>query len=111
METSRNLKLTTLIILFLATFSWMCSAPAKTAKTENKTPSNAIEVKVIDYSELDGCTFLLETATGQKLQPVHLAEKYKKAGTRLSIVYKVSGDMGICMAGTMVELLFVSEIK
>ncbi len=98
-------------MIFIATFSWMCSTPSKTTTSENKTPSNAIEVKVIDYSELDGCTFLLETSTGQKLQPVHLAEQYRKAGTRLSIVYKVSDGMGICMAGTMVELIFVSEIK
>jgi len=111
METSRNLKFIALSVIFFASFSWMCKTPATTTTTENKTPSNAIEVKVIDYSELDGCTFLLETTSGQKLQPVHLAEKYRKAGTRLSIVYKVSDGMGICMAGTMVELIFVGEIK
>ncbi len=111
METSRNLKFTVLLVIFMASFSWMCKTPATTTTTENKAPTNAIEVTVIDYSELDGCTFMLETTDGKKLQPVHLAEKYQKAGIRLSIVYKVSDGMGVCMAGTMVDLIFVSEIK
>jgi hypothetical protein len=74
-------------------------------------PSGAIEVTVIDYRELDGCTFLLEQQDKKKLQPVNLPAEFQKNGLRLYVNYKNVDGMGICMAGTMVELTFMKEVK
>ena len=71
----------------------------------------AIFARVIDYSEVAGCTYLLELSDGQKLQPVNLDEKYRKTGLKLFITYKIYDGVSVCMAGKMVTLSSVSIAK
>jgi hypothetical protein len=67
-----------------------------------------IPVQVTDARGLDGCQFLLVTGSGEKLQPVNLADQYKKSGMRIYVTYKNYNGMSTCMSGTMVELLSVT---
>lgn len=59
-----------------------------------------------DYSGLDGCTFMVELADGEKLQVLNLNDFDVKIedGNSISISYhEVDAMAGICMAGKMVE--------
>ncbi len=77
------------------------------------TPADkqAVYAKVIDYSEIAGCTYLLELSDGQKLQPVNLQEEYKRIGLKLFITYKPYDGVSVCMTGKMVTLTSVSIAK
>ncbi|HMT30925.1 MAG TPA: hypothetical protein PKD91_16760 [Bacteroidia bacterium] len=108
METLRNINFKFAALLVVVGLLGCKTTKQETAQT---IPDKAIQVKVIDYSELDGCKFLLETSDGKKLQPTNLPEKFSKDGIRLAVTYKVKDGMSICMAGTMVELILVSEVK
>jgi len=107
MEKHKNMKLLSIMITIL--FLVACTTSKKNSEVISQEPANAIEVTVIDYRELDGCTFMLQLADGKKLQPLNLPEQYMKAGVRLMITYKIVDAMGICMAGQMVELNYIME--
>lgn len=78
--------------------------PEKTTAPDKITGPGAFFATVVDYSELDGCTYLLELADGQKLQPINLPEDFKRKGLKLFITYKLHDGMSTCMAGKMVTL-------
>ena len=71
----------------------------------------AVFAKVIDYSEVSGCTYLLELSDGKKLEPVNLEEQYRRVGLKLFITYKIYDGVSVCMAGKMVTLTSVSPAK
>lgn len=85
-----------MILLFSSLLS---CAVVKSSETVTGIPAT-----VIDYSELDGCRFLLKLEDGRKLEPVNLENKYMKDGLRVLITWKNAEGMSICMAGTMVEI-------
>lgn len=88
-----------------------CTATKNETSNSSSIPPNAIQATVVDFRELDGCEFLILTSDGKKLQPINLQANFKKNGTQLFITYKVAKGISICMAGEMVELLFVQEQK
>ena len=104
MEARRNL------IFFLMLFFLLQGCAARQEQNP-ELPAGAVKVTVVDYRDLDGCTFLLETDDKQKLQPVNLPAGLQRNGLRLYVVYKKTDGMSICMAGTMVNLSFTREIK
>jgi len=110
MATSKNLNIIRFasVLMMLLIFS---SCAQKATPTVDAPPAGSVPVTVLDYSELDGCTFILELADGQKLQPVNLSEEFKKKGLKLYVSYKVSDGMSVCMAGRMVTLTSVTLAK
>ncbi len=70
-----------LIVILLA----LTSCSEKTTQAQSSVPPGGVLVTVVDYSDLDGCTFLLVLADGQKLQPINLKEGFKKL-SKLQVV-------------------------
>jgi hypothetical protein len=109
METYRNIKPVFYFFFFVTIILTSCKV--KEPQAVLPIPANAILVKVIDASELDGCQMLLEMESGDKLDPINLPEKYKKDGIRLFITYKIKDGVSICMSGKLVQLDYISEAK
>ena len=88
-------------------------AACASKKNVASTPPDkqAVFAVVIDYSEIAGCTWLLELSDGQKLQPVNLAEEYRRKGLKLFITYKTYDGVSVCMTGKMVTLTSVSYAR
>ena len=102
--------------------SWVCLVAmlvmACNQKTQTTPPAptptpteRAWFATVIDYSELDGCNWMLELSDGKKLQPVNLGDEYKRKGLKLFITYKIYDGVSTCMAGKMVTLTSVDFAK
>ncbi|WP_299187821.1 NigD-like N-terminal domain-containing protein [uncultured Aquimarina sp.] len=75
--------------------------------TEKQTCSKGVNGTLVNMLGLDGCSWVIQLDTGEKLQPVNLInfEVKKKNEPRISIVYKeVEAMAGICMVGKMVEI-------
>lgn len=94
------------IIALLLSVLFLSCAGTKSSETVAGIPAT-----VIDYSELDGCRFLLELEDGRKLEPVNLQEKYMKHGLKVLITWKNADGMSICMAGTMAELTSIRLVE
>ncbi len=109
METGRNLRKS--ICFFVACFVLVTSCKVRQKQEINIVPPDAVLVQVIDYSELDGCQFLLQMENGDKLQPLNLPLKYQKEGINLFITYKIIDGISICMAGKMVQINYISQAK
>ncbi|MDQ3049546.1 MAG: hypothetical protein M3Q95_01540 [Bacteroidota bacterium] len=99
----------TFLIIGICAFLGSCSN--KTVVTETVATDTAVFATVVDYSELDGCTFLLELSDGQKLQPENLGEAFKKKGLKVFITYKIYNGISNCMAGKMVTLNSITVAK
>lgn len=107
MVTRKNLIYLPSLLLILAVSSCLGRKQESAVKEQ---PSGTL-VQVVDYRELDGCTFLLELENGEKLQPVNLDKQYQVAGKKLYVTWKNYDGMSICMSGKMVELLTVQEAR
>jgi hypothetical protein len=69
------------------------------------------EATVIDYSEVDGCRFLLELANNEKLQPENLPAEYQKDKMKVQVKYHLTNKMTVCMAGKTVYIDFIKMKK
>ncbi|MFW7380698.1 MAG: hypothetical protein ACOH5I_17930 [Oligoflexus sp.] len=68
--------------------------------------------EIYDASGLDGCQFLIKTASGQQLQPINLERNFQKNGMKIEFQAELVTDMmSICMAGPMVRILKIQEKK
>lgn len=94
--------------LCFSVFSLLLLSCSVKKDTGTSVQPAGIHVQVTDARGLDGCQFLLLTESGEKLQPVHLADQYRKNGFRLIVTYKNYDGMSTCMSGRMVELLTVT---
>ncbi len=63
---------------------------------------------VIDNRGLDGCTYILILGDGTRLEPVDLAESFRKDSLKVMIKYSEVKQPSICMVGRMVNII---EIK
>ena len=70
-----------------------------------------MDVTVVNKTGLDGCGYLLETANNSFLEPDNLQQKYHKDGLKLCITFKKTNKFSICMAGEMITLTSVKELK
>jgi hypothetical protein len=60
-----------------------------------------------DYTGLDGCTFIIELDSGEKLEPVNLKDfiDSPKDGQKVKITFKPEPQLAsICMVGTIVTI-------
>ena len=74
---------------------------------------NAVEATLKDFTGLDGCSWVLVLDNGKKLEPTNL-QKFDNIkltdNTRVFIEYKpIYNAASICMIGTMVEIICISE--
>ncbi|HKR06634.1 MAG TPA: hypothetical protein VJY62_18515 [Bacteroidia bacterium] len=79
------------------------STPADSPRKDSKQ----IEATVIDYSEVDGCRFLLELTNKEKLQPENLPAEFEKDKMQVMIKYHVTNKNTVCMAGKTVYIDFI----
>ncbi|MEX1237325.1 MAG: hypothetical protein WD994_03545 [Pseudomonadales bacterium] len=67
---------------------------------------------VLDMRDLDGCGWLIELESGEKLQPVNLSEDFHQQGKQVRLTYEPEpGMMSACMAGEIVRLTAIREIS
>lgn len=79
------------------------SLPAPVSGQTN-TDSKLIAAMVIDYSNVDGCGFMIELSTGEKLQPENLDMQFAKDQLKVLVKFHLVNKMGICMAGKIVHI-------
>lgn len=104
---------------FLVLFSFIlfnaCAQKTTPVVPDSTVPPVANEgsvfAKVVDYSELDGCTWILELSDGQKVQPVNLPEEFKRKELKLFVTYKFFDGSNTCMTGRMVTITSASIAK
>lgn len=98
-----------LILVNLSSCSKKTTAPVK-ADDSPAGPGKLTEATVIDYSEVAGCTFLLQLNNGEKLEPSNLFSEFKKDKLEVLIRYQVTDMMSVCMAGKVVSIEHI-ELK
>lgn len=102
-------------LLFVLVFFTSCCTIHKTRVGNEKANTDTLQQQkltpavVIDYTELDGCSFLLKLQDGQKLQPVNLPGEYKINNLAVLIRFHEVKQMSVCMAGKIVELDYITK--
>ena len=105
------------MIVFCAFSSCFCmldgctnSIFKKKEKIEKPVDLKLTEAMVIDYSEIAGCTFLLQLNNGEKIQPTNLSPDFRKDKLKVLIKYQITDMMSACMAGKVVSVSHI-ELK
>ncbi len=67
---------------------------------------------VVDYTGLDGCSYIIELDNGKKLEPVKFPVDFQfYNGQRVLVDYKVIDNVAsICMVGDMVEIITIENL-
>jgi hypothetical protein len=94
-------------LLILATIVSGCKAN----KPHGPEYDGMTMVTVADFSNLDGCTYLLKTASNEFLEPMNLNDSLKTDGLQIAIRFKPSKNASICMKGKPIDILSVKAIK
>ena len=103
-------------ICMLALFSASCNRKATPTKTDAAATTNAasktdadyikegyFKATVTDLTGLDGCKFVLQLETGNRLEPDKLSEEFKKDKLDVWIKYSIDkNSVSICMVGQKV---------
>lgn len=69
---------------------------------------------LVDYTGLDGCRWIIELESGERLEPVNLHQLDFEASDSLPIritYTEATGMMSICMVGMMVHINCIEAIK
>ena len=95
-----NMK-TKFIIAFLFSLFFISCGGDENTRMERKGFVKAI---VINMS-LDGCEYVLQLESGEKMEPDDLDEEYRVDGLEVWVKYKADKDkMGACMIGPIVNV-------
>ena len=109
MERHKDLTLSALVCaLLMMVVSCRSSAPSATALATHSGKGDLVKAMVLDYNELDGCTYILELEDGTRLEPVELPESFRSDSLKVWVKYTIVKRASICMVGQMVT---VNEIK
>lgn len=95
------------LLLILASIVYSC----KTNQPIDQDLQGMTVVTVTDFSNLDGCTFLLKTTTNEYLEPMNLDDSLKSDGIKIAISFKPSKSASICMKGKPIDIISVKAIK
>ena len=87
--------------------------PQADSQHHSEVCPNAVEATLKDFTGLDGCSWVLVLDNGKKLEPTNL-KKFDnielKDDKRVLIEYKtIHNAASICMIGTIVEIICISE--
>ncbi len=93
------------IIAALVTIAifYSCDSTRESTK-QDKSYEGLVPAMILDYSELDGCEYILTLNDGQKLQPIELPDEFASDSMRVLISYKFLDQPGICMTGRIIQL-------
>lgn len=70
-----------------------------------------LKARIIDKTGLDGCAFLIELQSGEKLIPLNLRKEFRKDNLNVWVKYKKEDAMTVCMAGETVRIVDIAERK
>lgn len=97
MQYSRILILLTVLLLSI---SFACN--------KNNSPhDDAVAATLLDYTGLDGCTWVIKLADKEVLEPINLGNFIffeLKDGKKIWVKYKTVGMASICMVGPTIEI-------
>ena len=95
-------------ILLFALILFASGSLAACSKDKCKDSEKA---KLVDMTGLDGCTFMLELNSGDRLEVINWGdwEVHKEDGKKIWVSYKESEGASICMAGKMVEVTCITD--
>lgn len=80
------------------------------AMNDNYLKEGFVKATITDNTGLDGCRFLIQLESGQKLEPVNLDSTFHKDGKKVWLKYQEEKDaMSICMAGEIVRIISIEE--
>ncbi|HEX5002650.1 MAG TPA: hypothetical protein VFW78_09130 [Bacteroidia bacterium] len=85
-----------------------CTASKETT-TEKLPPPGFTAATVTDYSELDGCRYLLITGDSIKYNPTNLDAAYQHHGMVVWFRFKPVQMPTTCMTGTTIRILEIKE--
>ncbi len=97
----------------LLTFFIAATALLTTGCPEDKC-EGGVEALLVDYTGLDGCRWIIELPSGERLEPVNLHQLDFEPSDSLPvrIIYTETPDMmSICMVGKMVHINCIEAIK
>jgi hypothetical protein len=88
----------------------------QTCKQKNGSQNADCQVMgtIKDFKGLDGCGFMIVLENGNKLQPIKYSSENLeiKDGQKIKFSYKeITNQVGICMAGKMVEVTCIEFLK
>ncbi len=94
-----------------------CSKPVNSIANSEKPETNPCpkseSATLKNLSGLDGCSWVLVLKNGKKLEPTNLKQFENitlEDGKKVSVEYKVLPmAVSICMVGTIVEIICISE--
>ena len=90
-----------IIISICILFLFSCSGGDETTRMQKK---GFVKATVINF-ELDGCEYVLQLESGEKVEPANLDEEYKTDGLEVWVKYKADDEkVGACMIGPIVEI-------
>lgn len=79
-------------------------------ETPTTPPEGFTAGTVVDLTGLDGCKFLIQLATGKRLEPTNLAAEFKKDGLEVTFKFEEQKDIAsACMAGKIVTVSEMAE--
>ncbi len=90
--------------LFLALFLGACG---DSSNMQDPVEEQLINAEFRDFSNLDGCMWVIELEDGAKLEPINLSDfdVLPLEGKKIAISYVERLDMAsVCMVGTIIEL-------
>jgi len=85
-----------------------CSVPRQNT-TVRLPPQGYTQATVTDYSELDGCRYLLITGDSVKYNPINLDTTYQHNGLIVWFRFKPVQMPNTCMTGTTIRILEIKE--
>lgn len=88
---------------------------------QNSTPKNPVNKNlgklgytigtIIDKTKTSGCTFVIQINDSTILEPVNLADRFKKEGVTIAFKHRKSRAMTTCLMGHTVVISEVKELK
>jgi hypothetical protein len=96
-----------LAAIFIVFTLFSCKTPVDLSEANNSVmvdTTGLTHAMVLDYHDLDGCTYILVLRNQKKLQPLNLPDTFQGDSIDVYISYKVSGQPSVCMVGTTVTL-------
>ena len=104
-------RLQLVVVLVGAIFITSCAGKKDVVKSQASSvsihvPEGYVSMKVVDYSGLDGCGFLLQQNDSLFFEPLHLDSNMRMNDLKVFVQYKLAkNQMGICMRGKKIEIL------
>ena len=89
------------------------AAVSTKAATKDFEKENYLSAKIIDYSAISGCSFIIQTDDGKKFQPKNLPDEFKKVkyedGIDVWVKFIIEDVPNICMTGKVVRILDIQK--